>query len=304
MLFMISFAFFCNKNVSAMRKLFPPQNLTNVDKDLLQAAAYGNAGQVRWCLSLGANANANDDDGNTPFITAASRGHTDVIDVLLDNASPEQRMAALCAAAQFGYTNVVKQLLPKVLRAEKSTIGKFFRGAKRKIGAYFAGAEDATTPLMLACEYGHPDIVQVLLASTEDVTINNQESSGLTALMLACKGAYQNPDPITMNSTVSKLLNAAADVNKQDNKGWTALMYAVNSNCLETVTTLLEVEKIDLSLPNKSKSTALDIARTKEIRLRDISQPGKKETDPIKASAKAQNAKIISLLERKLAGIE
>ncbi len=132
------------------------------------------------------------------------------------------------------------------------------------------------TPLMDACRYQDKQALKTLLDEAGKSTINNQDSTGMTALMWACKTMREIPDQMAMTEIVSQLINAGADANIQDNTGYTALMYAVSENCIGAVQELLNVTGIN-------KKTALGIATELKSNLE---------------SKLAQNAQIISLLEK------
>ena len=82
--------------------------------------------------------------------------------------------------------------------------------------------------LLNATRTGHNEAVQFLLDLTDNTDHCNEE-----ALMLGSEGGYE---PV-----VKSLLLAGANVNSQDNDGWTALMKASKNNHITTVHTLLEV---------------------------------------------------------------
>lgn len=109
------------------------------------------------------------------------------------------------------------------------------------------------TPLMLAVLTGS-DIKPFLKSD-----INAKNSSGWTALMIACR----NSCTWSSLGTVRMLLDAGADVNIQHNNRWTALMmaarYTNKGSSEETVKMLLEAGA-DMNVEEKDGWTALMLA--------------------------------------------
>ena len=75
--------------------------------------------------------------------------------------------------------------------------------------------------LLEAVTAGHNEAVEFLL-QLETVNIDHTNEKGKTALMLACKKGHED--------ILHSLLSAGANVNLQDNNGWTALMRASEHN--------------------------------------------------------------------------
>ena len=82
---------------------------------------------------------------------------------------------------------------------------------------------------------------------------NTPNSQGVTALMLLAQTGEAD--------AVRDLLLDGADVNWQENDGWTALMFAVHDERLETFQLLLAASGVNLTLQNKHGQTCLDIAK-------------------------------------------
>lgn len=135
------------------------------------------------------------------------------------------------------------------------------------------------TPLILACEYGYPDIVELLLRKCgRDLNVNNQDSSGRTALFVACDkghveiverlvdwgemiqqetgeeipildlnlGTLERGSPLCtacrtgQSRIVRRLLDAQVNVNSTTEDGRTAFYCAVERGALNTTKLLLE----------------------------------------------------------------
>jgi ankyrin repeat protein len=243
--------------------------------DLFEAAKHGNAAVVKYNLLLNPEANI-----AMPLTFAAMHGYINVLDALITTVqiTTEQYLDALCTAAQYGQLGIVKKVLQNFKR--ESGVKKFVKGlfTEPKLPS-----TQPVTPLMEACRYAHPHVVSVLLQSIEKDTINNRDSTGMTALIWACKTIYTMPDPMTTAEIVSELINAEANVNIQDDTGWTALMYAVGRNCFGAVQALLNVDDIKIDAKSKEGSTALKIAEALTLFLKG-------------EFARNENAKIIKLL--------
>lgn len=86
---------------------------------------------------------------------------------------------------------------------------------------HFSGINNGLTPLLMACQYGHHDIVSFLLDNGANV---NQDFSQITPLMLTIasgESTYESRCEI-----LKLLLQRGADIGPTDCNGWTASMYA------------------------------------------------------------------------------
>ena len=117
------------------------------------------------------------------------------------------------------------------------------------------------TALMLACRNSRTcsseRIVRMLIHMGADVTL--QDNDGWTALMLASKHSHTD----SSDATVRMLIKARANLNLQDNIGWSVLMMIsrhVGTNTSESTTRILINARADLNLQNNNGWTALMIA--------------------------------------------
>ncbi len=160
------------RRTRAMREMMPPMDLSNQpqkEQDLQLSAAEGNLEAVEELLQSGVDANAIDDEGRTPMIMAAWRGHHRVLRSLLDagvdiNAADNQGRTALSWAAINGYRGIIKTLL-------------------REAALVDVRGEGGLTPLMRAAWNGYEDIVADLIASKADVHVT--DNYGINALRRA-----------------------------------------------------------------------------------------------------------------------
>eukprot|EP00056_Hartaetosiga_gracilis_P018327 m.10546 g.10546 ORF g.10546 m.10546 type:complete len:837 (-) comp6638_c0_seq2:2236-4746(-) len=129
-------------------------NIDECDHDgysaLILAACGGNVPLVEFFLNNGASLTEKNSNGDTPLLLAAYCGHTDLVEWLLTNGSSafernNSGMGVLVSAANGGHADTVRAL-------------------HRRLGAHCLEEKDegGYTPLLLACQRGHMDVVQYL----------------------------------------------------------------------------------------------------------------------------------------------
>jgi hypothetical protein len=155
-----------------------------LDEDLLTAARKGDLPGVKALLEKGAALEAKSRYGQTPLFFAARNGHEDVVKFLLTKgASPNvndsfYKMSLLAAAADKGYTSIVKDLID-------------------------AGATGAGDALEAAAERGSTEMVTMLLGTgklmpadlTKGLTAAEQAKKPDVAELLTKAGAKPAPKP-------------------------------------------------------------------------------------------------------------
>ncbi|TMW65041.1 hypothetical protein Poli38472_009208 [Pythium oligandrum] len=124
------------------------------------------------------------------------------------------------------------------------------------------------TPLMMASVAKNAAAAQVLLEQL-DSDPNHANASGMTALMCASRLPDEReaaPQTEASDAIVELLLRHGADVNAADAVGLqTPLHLAVLSRNEPVILRLLAESKIDLTLRNKAKSSALDLAKRMQL---------------------------------------
>nr|XP_054752318.1 myosin-2 heavy chain-like isoform X2 [Lytechinus pictus] len=208
------------------------------EKDLskLHKAAWtGDTIKIKQLTKKG-DVNVLDKENRTPLHLASSKGHIDVIDVLIAckaklNMCDNDQRSPLMKAVQGNFGVCVETLL--INKADPNLVDK--NGNTALHLAAIAGAQDPTlfllengamvnaankdgsTALHLAAANKHDEIIEILL--NEDVHVNATDNENRTALMWACQ-----TDQI---GVVRQLLSNKADIDVKDSKGWTANDHAI-----------------------------------------------------------------------------
>jgi ankyrin repeat protein len=153
----------------------------------------------RMLLEHGALASTRGNTGSTPFLEASKSGDTDTIWLLLDHNpdvnvrdSEAKQDTPLHHAARQGLFKFVKKLLE--LNAEVNSCNYY-----------------KSTPLLLASQFGHVDVVQLLLDYNADIYV--QDNDGDTPLHVS----------VGHVEVTQMLLDRGAEVNSRDKNGWTPL---------------------------------------------------------------------------------
>ena len=117
-----------------------------------------------------------------------------------------------------------------------------------------ATQENGATPLILAAEGGHEEVVAVLLGR-EGIDLEDPGTGGGTALHVA---AFNGNVEI-----VRRLLNHAAEIDAKDDSGATPLMIAFAQKHEEVVRLLVE-QDAEARVKNNDGVSALTLARIRE----------------------------------------
>jgi len=183
---------------------------------LMAAAEKGHSGVVDLLLQRGANVNQQNSKGQAALRQAALGGHQPVVEALLQrgakvNQQNNQGSNALTEAAYGGHERVVDLLLNRGAVINHQKLNGF-------------------TALMLAAHNGQTQVVELLLQ--RGANVHQQNTHGGTALMYAAMSTSRR-------MLIETLLQHGADVNQQDNNGETSLMVAAHYNHPATVRLLL-----------------------------------------------------------------
>jgi ankyrin repeat protein len=221
----------------------------NIGESLRDAAMKNHVDIARFLLERGGTVNRKDKYGNTPLTTAAALGHMEMVKLLLDKGARVGH--SLVGAAGKGNLDLVKLLVEK---------GAKINGVNKK----------GETALMAASMRSRMPVVRYLVK--EDARVNQKDLLGRTALMHASLSLYGAP------RAVEYLLDHGADPNARTKRGVTALMFLARKGYtgiypaepwIESVALLLHAG-VKTNVKDRKGRTALDIARKKKKKVRDI----------------------------------
>ncbi|MES1991807.1 MAG: ankyrin repeat domain-containing protein [Pseudomonadota bacterium] len=147
-------------------EIFPGQNMTLPDNDLIDAAAAGDIGAMRNALMRGIPADDGGIDYVPAIVVAANNGHLDAVLFLLSKGANPNRKArdgrtALSVAARNGNTGIASLLLDA--KADPNLI-----------------ADNGDSPLFIAVRSRRTAIVKLLIDHKVDLT--DTDITGRTAL--------------------------------------------------------------------------------------------------------------------------
>ena len=223
-------------------------------KDILEAVEQGSLDWVKKFVVGGAGVNATYDSGLTILMYAASAGNLEVVEFLVNSGA--------------------------IVDLQSKKMGPWLN--------YYL--DYSCTALVYAVEKGHLDIVEFLVSRGADV--NLEMAQGNTVLehatfsfnidvfaFLESKGAKWSPTIVEINDcfiwsadsgklkAVKFFLGYGADLNAQlETVKYTALMMAANRANFDVVKFLVE-QGADLNMKSYGGKTALDIAKTDEIKV-------------------------------------
>jgi len=232
--------------LSILRKAGITGAITTLEEQLINAVEKGDVSLVKELIEQGADINTADRRRKTKDYTP--QGHLDVVKILLSaNADPNQSDRAEKDLGD------ISSLLEHTSLATVASMGNDF----------------GKTPLIVAAQKGHLEILQKLIAAETEV--NHQDALGYTALFFACK---------TENLAITQeLIDASADVNLH-NLAQESVLLTPSAKCNLPLIKLLIDNKIDVNaLSNDGESALGNVAgATQTVSVNDSDpQQGERE---------------------------
>ena len=130
-------------------------------------------------------------------------------------------------------------------------------------------AQKSDTPFHRACQFGHHQVVQVLLKHPK-INVNIQDAEEVTPLFLASQKGHTeviNAPPLLTASSVGHpevvallLAHPKTEVNKPNQKRCTPAYFACQNNCKEVVALLVADKRVDVNKPRSDGVTLLLMA--------------------------------------------
>ncbi|XP_067667712.1 ankyrin repeat domain-containing protein 50-like [Haliotis asinina] len=259
--------------------------------DLHGASKTGDLGKVKDILSEGrADIDCKEWKSRTPVLLAAGQGHTDIVHLLVSNG------ASVSVVDDFGFN-----LLHSVCQGGDVALVKYVLSLhKHDInGKVLCGG----TPLMLAAENGHRNVVELLVGQGANVSLH--DNKGNNVLHFACRGG---------DVEVVKYILSENMVNI-DSRGWkrmTPVMMAARTGHRDVVESLVR-KGANVLLRGASKNTILhfacrggDVEVVKYVlaqNMVDINSRGWKRMTPVMMAATKGYKDVVELLVRKGANV-
>ena len=204
-----------------------------MSKEFFDAIRTGDRDRVSGMIVANtALLSAQDENGLGPFTVAKYSGRNEIAALLLEKGVELDIFAACIAGAE--------QRVVELTGAERELIKSY--------------SHDGWTPLHLACFFDHPAIAEALILYGADVQARSRNAMQNAPLHAAAAGRSRD--------SVRILLEHGADVNAQQEGGWTALHAASQNGDVEMVR-LLIASGAHVHARAGNNQNALDLALTK-----------------------------------------
>ena len=207
---------------------------------LICAACYGSVKSLKVLVQNGANVNAGNQLGETPVMSAAAGGFSNIVDYLIDsgadlNATNHMGQSSFIYAARNGNVEMVKYLQGKGIEVrdgefEMALIDAIERNSIEMVKTLIEmGADVNDQALQHAVLIGNSEMVRYLVVDhggNVSLVVN-----GNPILSMAVERSY--------TEIVQCLIDNGADVEEKNSNGETPLMVAVDHGYLEMVDLLV-----------------------------------------------------------------
>lgn len=233
------------------------------------ACAGGSIDIIRELDQSNYSLNDVDSEGCKPSHYAAMAGNLDIFKYLwmkgadlVSSSNQYNKMTPLHVASLYGNLNIVKFICENVVDENSSKKNNDQNDDQNKLNPRFFNFYGFhknyckfSTPLHLACEGGHEDVLRYLLTKKEliEIQLNSLDRSSRTPLLVACKNGSIG--------CLKALVEYDQNLLKQKkNRKHNALIDAAAGGYLDIVTFLLKQKEIKIDHTNSQKLDALTVA--------------------------------------------
>jgi ankyrin repeat protein len=241
----------------------PAKETTKLTNELFEAVQSNNLEKLKELIAQGVNLDVRDSAGDTLLRRATKTDRLSslsLVETLISGgADVNVRTSstggtALHSVAYRGYKEVVELLIAS--------------GADVNV-RYKQGASQGETPLDVAQERGHTEIVEILTKAAEEQTTVEKKSSstqGPAKESQKNEQSFEMAIPSNNVEKVKELISGGADVNVRDSRGNTPLLRAIGTRRLSRTARLSMVKILisagaDVNAKNPRGQTPLDLAK-------------------------------------------
>ena len=264
-----------------------------LDRSLFDASWRGNAKEVAGLLEQGANPNSAI-RRSTPLHKAASRGHLDVMRLLIDRGADVKAKdgggrSTLAEAAGALKPQAAKMLLDAGAEPDDFALGQAgWLGQLETVKVLLDAGANPDAGLVRAAQGGHVEILKILLDKGANIKTTAESKEGDTALHTgALQGGFE---------AVRLLLERGADPNAANDAGKTPLHLAIAGDGeLKTIKLLVQAGT-KLNVADKEGITPVRLAAIAGSRRKQayewlVTAAGGKEPTPQRGEAPRPGAK-------------
>lgn len=233
----------CGRLYYALRPVLYRFNAENSNSSaLLWAAESGMEEVARYAISLGADVNTENDDGDKPLHLAARYGNESIVTLLLntdvdmdpDEVNSNDETPLICAASQ-GHGNVVRQLL------RTGAVDPNYHQVNQDCGIN-------RSALLIAANEGFTSVVEAMLEE-EETDVDCEDDDSCTPLDIAASNGGEEIVRLLLNS-------GRADVNHGEESGSSPLLCAAHSGHAGCVALLLSDPRVNIDIGDRYDTTA------------------------------------------------
>jgi ankyrin repeat protein len=255
--------------------IFEPSFFVSNSPSMIEFAGFcGAIDCFQFFLEHGADIGVTDSNSVALGDFVAAGGFDDVIE-MFDEVTPGFMTQSGHLLAQFHHKNAPISAKSFLAAAISNNLGVVRGCLAAGVDVNWAN-EKKKTALMIAAQYGHVELVRLLLG-VKGVAVNAQDDEQFTALQLGCQNRFSEVVELLLSTEgvdvnrpqrfgmtplhwaaqkgflgiVGQLVVAGADLNAKDDESWRPIHWAVQNEHKEIVDALLRQEKIEVNVAQK-----------------------------------------------------